>query len=388
MGNPRATATVTVRCPSRRHQVKLDPRRLWARAACPICRTEVDRWRIQRLVAITRSDLIAGRHSPIVLLSWGVFLLALLAAGVLQFLADRHWIGTVVVFAGRWPLLIPTLGWLLVVLLLRPRPMRRALIPATGAVLIILFWVMDFRTGWRALLPAGDGARLRVMTFNADGDGVVANRLALILEQWSPDLLALQECAPSMREELMALEGWFVDATIGCLASRFPIDSIAPMPREQFQPVEGAAIVTRYHLRTPDGPIVLTSIHVETARHGLERLLTRQRDATGAVTDNTTLRDLENEQARRWVDAGGGPAIVAGDFNMPIESAIYRRHWGDLTNAWSRVGRGLGRTKNTGWIRLRIDHVLTDGEWRPVTARTGPSYGSDHWPMVADLVRQ
>jgi len=388
MADPRKEGTITVRCPTRQHQVKLDPRRLWARAACPICRTQVDPWRLQRMVGLLRSDAKAGRRSPIVLISWLACLGALLVAGMLNVLGDRHWIGTTLLFAGRWPWIFPPLAWLIIVLFVRPRPIRRALIPASVAVLIILFWVMDFRTGWRTLLPVGDGQRIRVMTLNTGGDGLVANRLALMLEQWSPDVLAIQECGTAMRDQLTALEGWHVDTKIGCLASRFPIDSIAPMPRDHFQPVEGAAIVARYHLTSPAGPIVMTSIHLETARHGLERLLTQQRDATGAVRDNTTLRDLESEQARRWVDAGGGPAIVVGDFNMPIESAIYRRHWGDFTNAWNRAGRGLGHTKDTGWILLRIDHVLTDGEWRPIAATVGPAYGSDHWPVIVDLVKR
>lgn len=320
-------------------------------------------------------------------ISWTMLLSAVLVVAGLHLLGDRHWIGTAVLFAGRWPWILPGLIWLVIVMLLRPRPLRRALLPATAAVLVVLFWVMDLRTGWRTILPVGDGPRIRVMTFNTNGDPLVANRLGLILEQWSPDILALQECGPAMREALTALEDWHVDAELGCLAARFPIDSIAPMPRDHFQPVEGAAIVTRYHLSSPAGPLVVTSVHLETARHGLERLLTQERDATGAVTDNTMLRDLESEQARRWVNAGGAPAIVVGDFNMPIESAIYRRHWGDLANAWNRAGRGLGHTKDTGWILLRIDHILTDTRWRAVAARTGDAYGSDHWPVVVDLVK-
>lgn len=388
MADLRIEQPITVRCSSRRHQVKLDPRRFWRRAACPICRAEVDRWRMQRMWGLLRADASAGRRSPVVVISWAALLGALLVASGLHLLGDRHWIGTAVLFAGRWPWIVPALIWLAIVLLLRPRPIRRAVIPATAAALIILFWVMDFRTGWRALIPAGESPRIRVMTFNTNGDGLVANRLDLILQEWSPDVLALQECGLAMREALKALDGWFVDVEIGCLASRFPVDSIAKMPRDHFQPVEGAAIVTRYHLQAPHGPLVVTNIHLETARHGLERLLTRERGATGAVSDNTTLRDLESEQARRWVTAGGGPAVVLGDFNMPIESAIYRKHWGDFTNAWNRAGRGLGHTKDTGWILLRIDHVLSDNTWRPVAARTGPSYGSDHWPVIVDLIKR
>lgn len=388
MADLRIEQPITVRCSSRKHQVKLDPRRFWRRAACPICRAEVDRWRMQRLWGLLRADASAGRCSPVVVISWAALLGALLVASGLHLLGDRHWIGTAVLFAGRWPWIVPALIWLAIVLLLRPRPIRRAVIPATAAALIILFWVMDFRTGWRALLPAGESPRIRVMTFNTGGDSLFKGRLNQILDQWSPDVLALQECGERLRTEMVALDGWHVDAAVGCLVSRFPIESIAPMPRDQFRRVRGAAIVTRYRLASPAGPLVVTNLHLETARHGLQRLLKRERDATGAVDDNTTLRDLENEQARRWVDSGGGPAIVLGDFNMPIESAIYQGHWGDLSNAWNRVGRGFGHTKKTDWMLLRIDHVVSDRNWRTVSAMIGPSYGSDHWPVIADLVKR
>jgi vancomycin resistance protein VanJ len=77
---------------------------------------------------------------------------------------------------------------------------------------------------------------------------------------------------------------------------------------------------------------------------------------------------------------------VAGDFNTPVESRIFQEHWGDFADAFSRVGIGLGTTKYNGWIRIRIDHVLTNDAWRPVRVRLWEDVGSDHRPLIADLV--
>jgi endonuclease/exonuclease/phosphatase (EEP) superfamily protein YafD len=77
---------------------------------------------------------------------------------------------------------------------------------------------------------------------------------------------------------------------------------------------------------------------------------------------------------------------VAGDFNTPVESRIFQDRWSGLDDAFSRVGAGFGATKYNGWIRVRIDHVLTDSSWRAVGVSCWENVGSDHRPLVADLV--
>ena len=42
-------------------------------------------------------------------------------------------------------------------------------------------------------------------------------------------------------------------------------------------------------------------------------------------------------------------------------------------------------TKYNGWIRARIDHVLTNDQWHVDRARVGPDAYSDHRPLLVDL---
>jgi hypothetical protein len=65
--------------------------------------------------------------------------------------------------------------------------------------------------------------------------------------------------------------------------------------------------------------------------------------------------------------------LVAGDFNLPIESAIYRQYWGDYTNAFSRSGIGTGRTKSTRLFGVRIDHILVGERAEPIRSWIGPA---------------
>ena len=154
--------------------------------------------------------------------------------------------------------------------------------------------------------------------------------------------------------------------------------------RDDAAGIGGAGYVVRYTLATPGGAIDVTNLHLETPRKGFEGLMSGDVEQ---LRENTTLRNLESSLARRWVDAGRVPAIVAGDFNTPVESRIFQEHWGDLTDAFSHVGVGLGMTKYNGWIRIRIDHVLSNAAWwRTEGAHVWRDVGSDHRALIADLV--
>lgn len=87
------------------------------------------------------------------------------------------------------------------------------------------------------------------------------------------------------------------------------------------------------------------------------------------------------------IAAGDGPCIVAGDLNSTDTS----RHFEDLLSATglrdSRQGFGLQPSWPT-WssLRLTIDHVLVSDEVGVVSRRLGEPFGSDHLPVIVDLV--
>src|SRR4029079_7248164 len=115
---------------------------------------------------------------------------------------------------------------------------------------------------------------------------------------------------------------------------------------------------------TPLGRLNLLNVQLETIRDGLESILVDKFRGIPAFNANRAEAGYEALLAREWSRRGVGDLIVAGDFNMPVESAIYREHWGDLRNAFSVCGQGFGHTKLTSWFGIRIDHVLMDGHWR------------------------
>jgi endonuclease/exonuclease/phosphatase (EEP) superfamily protein YafD len=79
----------------------------------------------------------------------------------------------------------------------------------------------------------------------------------------------------------------------------------------------------------------------------------------------------------------GRPVLMAGDFNMPVESCIYQKCWGDFSNAFSATGWGWGFSKYTRWHGVRIDQIAGDQQWQFSECYVAGNIGSDHLPVVA-----
>ena len=79
--------------------------------------------------------------------------------------------------------------------------------------------------------------------------------------------------------------------------------------------------------------------------------------------------------------------IVAGDFNVTPWSPHFR----DLLKAAGLRNAACGPGYLATWprwfwpARIPIDHVLLKGPWAVTTLRLGPAFGSDHYPIIADL---
>ena len=92
---------------------------------------------------------------------------------------------------------------------------------------------------------------------------------------------------------------------------------------------------------------------------------------------NSERRRKESMAISSRVNAIGGPFIVAGDFNTPDDSPIFRHAWWRLRDGFSDAGFGFGTTYAKHHTWLRIDHVLSNDGWRCVECRTAPMSGRD-----------
>jgi hypothetical protein len=324
---------------------------------------------------------------------WGTLAfiaLALISWILIRGLGDRWWPATVFLYGPRWVLLLPLL-LLLPLVALRDRAILILLVLA-GA--LMLGPVVGFKTGWRSLL-AGDGpvSDLHVVSLNAFGGRTLLRSPGNLLAEWDADVVAFQECGPEFAGALGQIPGWHVDARKGlCLATRFEIVGVREMDREALEFAGGAGLVATYELDLGGSAILFTNLYLETPRDGFELILSgRLRQGIGKVRENSLLRRIELRQARFWTDRFEGPHIVVGDFNTPAESRSYREAWGEWQNSFSIAGSGFGGTRLIGgihlnrWIRVRIDHILANEDWRVLDAWVEEDVGSDHLPVGARL---
>ena len=316
---------------------------------------------------------------------WLYVLFVLGVTGLLLALADEWWVASLILFGPRWIWAIPLAvlapaAWVL---------QRRLLWPLGFAALILLLYVNSFEVPSFAVLTREDARRdLRVMTYNIGGGHPDPASLAPLLEEIAPDVALFQECDALMAAARTSLEqkGWHVEVQwSSCIASRHPIRKVDARDPQDVWKMGGSGAIVRYEVELPGLPVSIVNVHLETVREGLAAVMHRAWHGAPELTANIQQRDFESGLGRAWTERAKGPLVITGDFNMPLESAIYRRHWSSFTNAFSEAGFGFGITKVTGWHGIRIDHVLLGPGWFCQSAWVGPDLGMDHRPMVADL---
>ena len=174
-----------------------------------------------------------------------------------------------------------------------------------------------------------------------------------------------------------------------------------------------AAIAADYPHRAPEGwqngaPVILFSRHpvvresvivppggrrpylaadLALGEHTLTVVGVHAPSPTPKRPSETRRRNLQLGYLANLVEDARGPMVIAGDFNTTPWSPFFREL---LTTAGLRNaadGHGyIGTWPSWFWpAQIPIDHVLVKGPVAVANIRRGPSTGSDHYPVVADL---
>lgn len=318
-----------------------------------------------------------SRESLLTIACW-VTLVVDVAAWMSLSFADRYSLPTLMAYGPRWVWIVPPL-------LLFPTAIFRArrLWPLLLAIGVSFFFILQCELN-ATIGRTPTQHPLTIVSFNAEGQRDV-RAFANFVRDTNADVVALQEWDEHVGPS--ALPGLTIQCAHDlCLAARFPMTPILALDRGVIGGHFAMSVGTTVH--APSGRFSLFSVHLETVRRGVEPVLNH--GATGLVRmrRNARLRDLESRIVSEWIARANAPVVVAGDFNLTSDSAIYRSHWSGWSNAFETAGRGFGYTKFTSWWGARIDHVLYDNAWHAVSATTGPDLGSDHRPVVAVLERR
>jgi endonuclease/exonuclease/phosphatase family metal-dependent hydrolase len=253
--------------------------------------------------------------------------------------------------------------------------------------MVVLGPIMGFVLSGHGSGGGVEGQQLRILTCNTLGSELDILAMERLLKEFGPDVVAFQEWSDSHQAALFGDRTggrWYVASQGGlCLASRYPIESAELYDMWR---LGGSGELLHGRIATPKGIISVFCIHLETARSGLEAVRYRLLDGIRTLQSHLEARRRQALLAERYIRPFPHPRIIAGDFNMPTESQIFRVVWRDYRDAFGTSGWGYGMTRWTRWHGIRIDHVLTDSEWVVRKCEVGPDVGSDHLPLLVEAI--
>ncbi len=314
------------------------------------------------------------------------YLLAIIATAAYQrAFGDVTGAGMLLLFGPRWWLLLP---WTVLVVVSAVSSWRLVVIALVG-VLITLVGVTEFELPLRWPVSP-DRHALRVVTYNTDRSPELAWRIRGDLAEWGADVVLLQDCKTVVADSLTAIAATTTGLTVHstpefCFVSRLPVESVELMPslvRPGTRGVGRFGNVARYRVRTAQGVLPVYSLHLESPR---DALWAARGLNFAQLRQSILVRGADSHLAAEWVSRGDSALVVGGDFNLSTGSAILRRDWGDLSDAFAVAGFGFGNTMFAGRFAVRIDHVLVSRALVVERVALLRDYPSEHQPVVVDL---
>jgi endonuclease/exonuclease/phosphatase family metal-dependent hydrolase len=319
-------------------------------------------------------------------------LATILLVAVTLSVSEDWWLTGSLIYIPQTPLLIPStclLGCSFV------WHMKSAILNMTSIGLLTIS-MCGFGLSMKPLAKLEESDRnITVVTCNVQNFKPHFSKVMRELSRVKPDIVALQEALdqpPQMLTEYF--KDWsFQHKDEFWVGSRWPVtlvDSFEATPYER-------ATALKVRIDTPNGPILLSNVHLMTARRGLSGMSVSSiisGEGPGEAEHHALLRFEEARQTREFIsNSPRMPHIIVGDFNMPQTSSVLHENFGDFTNAFEKAGLGFGYTApcrpvrfwlpNTPW--LRIDHVYSTEHFEPMRCRVGEFNGSDHRLVSAVL---
>ena len=177
---------------------------------------------------------------------------------------------------------------------------------------------------------------------------------------------------------------WYSHCLKGlCVISRYEISYL----KEESESISNrngySQYVGLYDVDIQGRSVRFANIHLETPRKAYTNLVLKDM-SLDPFYDNVIQRYVEAKSVRALIDKYK-PSFVLGDFNMPVESVIYKENFDEYINAFEDKGFGFGYTKYTSLHGVRIDHIISVHDFAPLSAKIGLDVGSDHRPIIAKL---
>lgn len=310
-----------------------------------------------------------------------IYAIWILALCILLRAGDEWWPATLLMFSPRWWTAFPVVVLLPAAVLWR----RRSLTPLLIALLLIAAPLMGFSIPWqRFFTQTPSRPRLRLLTCNMHYHRSHSTALLHLLSEARPDIVAVQEWREEDPSAYFPKSEWHTREAHGLfLASRGVIRSAQRLGRNSMRQ---RGSVMRYELETSAGTITFFNLHLASPREGLYEVIHQPHTGIAELRAGSDLRGEQFENLSLEADDVSGPLLLAGDFNTPPESALFRDVWGSYHDVFAEAGWGWGYTFLGHRTTVRIDHILTGPGWYCPRCWVGPNVGSPHRPVLADLI--
>lgn len=300
------------------------------------------------------------------------------AAALLGFAGGYHWLLDLCAHF-RWQYLLAMAVGLAAALLVR----KRGIVLLLAIASLANGWSLKVATGPApgSLAPvaqAADTARgWKLLVVNVHLDIQDLGPLLELIERESPDAVGIIELTPHAAEGLAVLARRYPVSRIEPRDDPFGIGLWSRLPASQVDLVEMPPLgfpALQLHWATPE-PGSLWLVHPFPPING----------------EATAWRDAQLRYTAGLI-RGDEDAVLAGDLNATPWSSAYRQLRSEAALADSNAagwpwptwfGPGLVSTI----LAVPIDHVLHGSAWRTQTHRIGPDIGSDHRPLIVELVR-
>ena len=245
---------------------------------------------------------------------------------------------------------------------------------AFGALLTALP-IVPWYVGGNSPQTSSAGTSLRILLSNVYTANTQSGRLLELLKTENVDLAVLQEVDGRWVNELEPLKATLPEMKVIPREDNFGIGVWSRFKLEHVQVMEL-------------GPFEVPTISVELEVGGRRVAVFATHPVPPASAEGAQGRDVQLQELAEKAAQSQLPVIVLGDLNTTMWSPAYRRF--EKKSGLKNARRGFGVLPTWPaqfrWVGIPLDQCLVSPEIQVANARVGRPIGSDHLPLVVDLI--
>jgi endonuclease/exonuclease/phosphatase (EEP) superfamily protein YafD len=218
------------------------------------------------------------------------------------------------------------------------------------------------------------GQSIKIATLNVDFSGTEYARVEKFIQDYSADILLLNEITPLWLQQLDELKTMYPhsylapkdDAFGMAIFSRFPI-------------VSSKTII----LDAPLNPALVSEVDI----NGTKVMIYGVHLFAPMTNNYFHARNRQLKKLAAMIEENNSPVIVLGDFNITTWSYYFKDFIRTTSLKQSTAGQGLQPTWPSYFFPfyIQLDHILLSEEFHVINSKSEKYAGSDHFPLVAEI---